>query len=257
MLSTIMGAAGGPTGPVGQVSWFSASLSTTWVCPAGVTSICAVCVGIGGNAQSSYDTPSDTWYSWGGSGGGLAWVNNIAVVPGTTYYIVIGPSAGSYFSTGGSAVAACRAEHGAGLSAAGGRALVGTGGQGGPGAYGVDGDAGGSGAGGYAGMGGAGNGIGGSGNQTAGAGGGGGGGTGGFGGGGVGVGGQGASGAAATTTWGGGGSGAITPSVNGTGGNFGGGGGCVMGGTGTGGMGAVRLIWGAGRSFPSTLTGDM
>jgi hypothetical protein len=45
--------------------------------------------------------------------------------------------------------------------------------------------------------------------------------------------------------------------VNNSGGGYGGGGaGAYNGTTGTGANGAVRIIWGTGRSFPSTLTTD-
>lgn len=108
--------------------------------------------------------------------------------------------------------------------------------------------------------------------------------NGGAGGGGVGLLGQGSNGAAGTTsspynlsTVGGGGSGGMTgPPANGTNGERGGayGGGAGGGGTyieedpvtgsyygygfgATGSRGAVRIIWGAGRAFPSTNTGDV
>ena len=53
----------------------------TWVAPAGVTSVSAVCVGAGGGGFRD---------GGGGGGGGLAWVNNIAVVPGQSYTVVVG-----------------------------------------------------------------------------------------------------------------------------------------------------------------------
>jgi hypothetical protein len=71
---------------------FGEALYTTpgtysWVAPAGVTSVSAVAVGgggIGGQANSA------------GGGGALAYRNNITVVPGTAYTIVVG--AGSQYS---------------------------------------------------------------------------------------------------------------------------------------------------------------
>ncbi len=53
-----------------------------WVCPAGVTSVCAVCIGGGGGSTRD---------EMGGSGGGgLGYKNNIAVTPGETYKIQVG-----------------------------------------------------------------------------------------------------------------------------------------------------------------------
>jgi len=48
------------------------TVSGPWVCPAGVTSVCVVCVGRGGS-----------------NGGSLGWKNNITVVPGTSYDVII------------------------------------------------------------------------------------------------------------------------------------------------------------------------
>lgn len=50
--------------------------SYSWTCPAGVTSVSVVCVGGGG--------------SDGGGGGALAYKNNLAVTPGTSYTVVVG-----------------------------------------------------------------------------------------------------------------------------------------------------------------------
>ena len=54
----------------------------SWTCPQGVTSINAICVG-GGGSGGAYD-------AGGGGGGGLGYKNNITVIPGTTYTIVVG-----------------------------------------------------------------------------------------------------------------------------------------------------------------------
>ena len=59
--------------------------SYSWVCPPGVFQVSAVCVGAGG-------------YSFGsasGGGGGLGWKNNINVIPGNSYTVVVGNSAGN------------------------------------------------------------------------------------------------------------------------------------------------------------------
>ena len=69
----------------------------SWVCPAGVTSVCVVCVGGGGGGI--YYTVG-TYQMQGGGGGALAWSNNIAVSPGTTYFVTVGAGglAGAYSS---------------------------------------------------------------------------------------------------------------------------------------------------------------
>ena len=61
------------------------SNTTTWVCPAGVTSISVVCIG-GGAMYGNYGTPH------GGGGGGLGWKNNITVSPGTSYAVQVAQS---------------------------------------------------------------------------------------------------------------------------------------------------------------------
>jgi hypothetical protein len=60
-----------------------------WLCPDGVTSISALCVGGGGGGGI-------LWSSGGGGGGGLAWKNNIPVIPGERYRVQVG--AGGRFS---------------------------------------------------------------------------------------------------------------------------------------------------------------
>ncbi len=66
---------------VGQVSWTSPG-TYSWTAPAGVTSICVVCVGggAGGTGNSAV----------GGGGGGLGWINNKNVTPGSSYTVVVG-----------------------------------------------------------------------------------------------------------------------------------------------------------------------
>ena len=246
----------------------------SWVCPAGVTSVSVVC--IGGGAGGGTTT--------GGGGGGLGYKNNITVVPGTSYTVVVGtfaqngaPGNQSYFITPSTV------SGGAGSVGTGGSYIGDGGGNGGAGGTGTTNKGGGAGgAGGYAGNGGRGGDYF-TANATAGSGGGGGGGRstnnatptykGGAGGGGTGIFGQGSNGAAGAD-WqlgGGGGSGGqtgfggssstISSSANGgTGGSYGGGGGgkgtsTSVGGTGAG--GAVRIIWpGTDRQFPSTRTVD-
>ena len=256
--------------------------SGTWQCPTGVFSVSVVCVG-GGGGWRSYGSEGNA----GGGGGALAWRNNIAVTPGQSYTVVVG-AAGSYNNvnmgigpgTGGtsyfidtSTVAAQGGRYenesgGVGQNyngMLGGQVLAGTGGQGGQG-----GGAGGSGnvyasgggAGGYSGSGGRG---GFSGGATAGQGGGGGGGTGyyindgirGTPGGGVGILGEGASGAAGEYL------GGVPPGQGyaqsvgkpGSGGNYGAGEGATSTYSSPSTAGAVRIVWGAGRSFPATNVG--
>lgn len=255
--------------PIGQAFYGFGTGTYTWRAPPGVTSVCVVAIGGGcGSTTPTYTTPM--------GGGGLGWKNNISVTPGSDYTVVVGragdylqaesPTSGvggtSYFISTGVV-----AGYGGGQPTGG--SYVGDGGgNGGTGA----GNSGG-GAGGYTGSGG-------NGNQSGSGGGSGGGGTyssthGYASGGGTGPFGQGPSGAYAPHCGGQGGSGGESGSggenpwlslggSNMHGGNYGGGSGqggnsSVSGGNRLyrGGRGCVRIIWGAGRSFPTTGTGDM
>jgi hypothetical protein len=267
---------------VGQVE-FTIPGTYSWTAPAGVTSVCAVVVaGGGGGGQSGADGSS------GGGGGGLAWGNNIPVTPGSSYTVSVG-SGGAVRTNGGQSFfidtatvwavgGTCGSLNGTLPGGAGGGFLGGANRGGGPGGAGGNSSTfdsansqseagGGGGAGGYSGAGGQGAGTqlfqtG----QNGSGGGGGGGGSPDFtgsagGGGGVGIYGQGANGTGGVnssrgSSGSGGGSGG---SVNGhDGGNFGGGGaGSDSTVSGIGGSGAVRIIWGAGRAFPSTNTQNM
>lgn len=238
---------------VGQVAYTTPG-TYSWVCPAGVTSVCVVCVSAGGAGMA-------------GSGGSLAYGNNIPVVPGQTYTVRVGGNGAGFIRSSFISEAHLRAgtsvDNGFNSASEGnaGTYLTG-GGVGGPsGSWGEGGGGGGGGAAGYSGNGGAG----GYGDDymggQAGGNGAGGGGSGGYGvfyggastgggGGGVGLLGQGASGA--TSSAGGSGGGAGGGFNNGAGGQYGGG-----ASYGTRSSGAVRIIWGAGRSFPSTNTGNL
>jgi hypothetical protein len=55
----------------------------TWTVPAGVTSICVLCVGAGGGGGRNQ-------VGQGGGGGAVVWVNNITVTPTTSYTIQAG-----------------------------------------------------------------------------------------------------------------------------------------------------------------------
>jgi len=241
---------------VGQVAYTTPG-TYSWTVPTGVTSVCVVCVGGGSRG-----------------GGGLAYGNNIAVTPGASLSVQVGSVGQASWFINSSTLQG----GGAGLTGGTSTGSARTGGGAGGGATGGGIGHGGGGAGGYSGTGGVG------GNNTngsAGSGGGGGGGAssqsligyGGGGGGGVGLLGEGSngtggSGAGSNPQGGGGGSGgsagaAAPPGTNngGNGGGYGGGGGernAGYGGSdGAGAGGAVRIIWGLGRSFPSTNTGDM
>ena len=259
----------------------------TWVCPAGVTSICVVAVGSGG-------TGGYQWSSGGGGGGGLGWKNNIPVTPGQSYTVQVGAPGvtlttnatnadamgnNSYFDSesvvcGFGAGRGGTDSTGSGNGGYGGGYTGDGGGRGGNGGYQGSWNWAGGGAGGYSGKGG----DGGQNSNNGEAGQGGGGGAGGWysstwgtpGGGGVGLLGEGASGGTVSQTGQGGrgGSGGEDgsngePLSNGvisngdiTGGNYGGGGGGsgTSAGGGPGGQGAVRIIYGPGRAYPSTNT---
>jgi len=245
--------------PNGQAEFTTAG-TYSWTAPTYVTKVCVVCVG-GGQGGS----PNDFSGSTGGRGAGLGWKNNITVVPGQSYTVVVGaggaagqnqnanPGSGgdSYFislatvagRSGGNGGTYIGDGGGNGGSASGPGSIGGAGG--GAGGYTGNGGNGGNGGSGTAGSGGGGGGGGGrsSSNQSAGS------------GGGVGIFGQGANGTAGTlNSTGGAGSG-------GSGENYGGGGGTFTGISSAsgffGGGGAVRIIWGAGRAFPSTLTANI
>lgn len=279
--------------PFGQQVFTS---NGTFTVPSGVTQVSAVVIGGGGgggnNAGSFFGqssgagggagglsygtfsvTPGETLTVNVGSGGGVgaSGGNSGIVRSSTTLLQGSGGTGGGTNDTNGTGGGSSGTERDGG----------GSGGAGGDGsgaffANAPDGGGAGGGAGGYSGNGGAGGGDGG--NGAAGAGGGGAGGgagstndDGGAGGGGVGLLGEGSNGSAGTSgspgNAGGAGSGGSNGSNGssddaGSGGNYGGGGGGGGGTTGTNGngaagaAGAARIIWGTGRSYPSTNTGD-
>ncbi|MES2285245.1 MAG: hypothetical protein V4547_06110 [Bacteroidota bacterium] len=280
--------------PQSQVAYTTPG-TYSWTCPAGVTSVCVVAVGGGGGGGYQ-------WSSGGGGGGGLGWKNNITVVPGNVYTVVVGvggsvqANAYNAGTEGGNSYfisLATVAGYGSGRGGVLGSTTVSPaygggyngdgGGAGGRGAIGGSWTDAGAGAGGYAGKGGSIN----EGNYQ---------GAGGAGagggyysstygvsaGGGVGLLGQGASGTTridpggSSGTYGGGAGGSggargkygenassgdneCTCNLGISGGACGGGGGGsgTSRGGGPGGAGGLRIIWGCGRSFPSTSTGDL
>jgi len=259
---------------------FTTTGAQSWVVPTGVTEVSAVVVAGGGGGGGSADNDET---GAGGAGGGLAYAT-FSVTPGETLTVTVGAAgngggaegnggAGGFSSIARSGTTLVRANGGSGGqfsggTSTGGTVVTGTGGSGGNGGAGSDrastNAGGGGGGGGYSGNGGNGGSAASTGSATAGSGGGGGGGGGGTtnttrGGGGVGVLGAGSNGAAgAANVSGGGGSGGNTGAA--IGGAYGGGG---RGAAGTevsgsaGSQGAVRIIWGAGRSYPSTSVGDV
>ena len=65
-----------PTGPAPGQQEYTTAGTYSWTAPAGVTSVCVVCVGGGGAGYSAPDTSRSS-----AGGGGLGWKNNITVVP--------------------------------------------------------------------------------------------------------------------------------------------------------------------------------
>lgn len=68
--------------PTGQQLFTSTG---TWTAPAGVNFVSVVAVGGGGGGSAH-----TSGITGAGSGGGLGWKNNIPVVPGITYNVVVG-----------------------------------------------------------------------------------------------------------------------------------------------------------------------
>jgi len=266
--------------PEGQAE-FTTPGTYSWTAPPGVTSVSAVCVGGGAGGGSKASA---------GGGGALAWRNNIPVVPGQHYTVVVG-AGGSSLTVGSSVGVIGNSGRNSyfvnetTVFAEGGKTAVSFtptaatfvgqgGGLGGRGPFNGTSVGGGGGGGGYSGAGGDGGARSSNGQNGLGGGGGGGGAadttsggidTGG-GGGGVGIYGEGASGqggigidfgSTATGLPGTGGSGGNS-GIGRNGGLYGGGGGSVrtfsdnVGTSGSGQSGAVRIIWGLGRNFPTS-----
>lgn len=74
------------TGPPGQVKWITPG-TYQWVCPEGVTVVAVVVIAGGTNATRPVNGNSS---HLGGTGGGLRYNNTVVTVPGTTYQIVVG-----------------------------------------------------------------------------------------------------------------------------------------------------------------------
>ena len=112
-----------PAPPKGQQEWSSPG-TYQWICPVGVTSVSFVAVAGGQDGSTSGVTAR------GGNGGGLRYRNNVTVVPGNAYSIVVGgrsPSGGNSSAFGTTV--------GLGASSSGIAALGGPGGNGEIGSY--------------------------------------------------------------------------------------------------------------------------
>ena len=269
--------------------------SGTFTVPTGVTSLS--CVVVGGGGGSTGCSGAGQYSGAGGGGGGLAYGTfSVSTGATVTVQVGVGGTAGTNVNNGTN-VAGTGGEsrityngttimlrgyggvggtYGINTNAAGGgffissQATLSGGGSGGYGSRGANnnGGGGGGGAGGYGGTGGNGgygNGGAGGGGASGGGGGGGGQSIGGAqynGGGGVGLEGQGSNGTGnSVNNPGGGGSGGASGGTAGVGGTYGGGAGGCEDDTNrpgsAGGAGGVRIIWGSGRSYPSTNTGDV
>ena len=281
------------TAPVGQEVFTS---NGTFTVPAGVTQVSVVVIGGGGGGGNNTGSFFGQSSGAGGGAGGLSYGTfSVTPGESLTVNVGSGGGVGSSGGSSSIVRSATTLLQGSGGTGGGTNDTNGTGGGssgterdgGGDGGAGGDGstaifanapDGGGAGggAGGYSGNGGVGGGDGGSGSGgSGGSGGGGGAGStnddGGGGGGGVGLLGEGSNGSAGSSGSPGNGGGAGSGGSNGSngssddagsGGNYGGGGGGGGGSTGTngngagGGAGAARIIWGTGRSYPSTNTAD-
>lgn len=80
-----------PPGGYGQAEFTTAG-TATWTVPSQVTSITVLVIGAGGKGGASFGR--------GGAGGGLAYLNNITVVPGTVYNLRVGLNSGTTGQTG-------------------------------------------------------------------------------------------------------------------------------------------------------------
>lgn len=267
-----------PTPPITvgpQVEFIEAG-TYQWTVPDDVTSVCVVAVGGGGSSSINFNGAS---YCSAGTGGALGYRNNLVVTPGEILDIVVG-AGGPVVTVNGTTTQADGYAGGASIVRRAGTILLQIpGGPGGTAVYntataggsigsavGADGGGsgggcsrlfaagigcGGGGAGGYSGTGGSGaatnvaipgqGGAGGGGNAA-------------LRGGGVGIRGEGPSGPINTGTGGVTGNGSVS-----NGGGAYGSGGSRSNNTSThpGGGGAVRIIWGPGRAYPSTLTEDI
>jgi len=74
---------------------FQSPGTSTWVAPSGVVIVSVVCVGGGGASGKGTN-----FFGAGGAGGGLAYKNNVTVVPGTSYTVTVGAGGAGYSGSG-------------------------------------------------------------------------------------------------------------------------------------------------------------
>lgn len=91
----------------GAVIAFNAPGSSTWTCPANVSSVQVECWGGGGAGGSAQRTGGSgtVQYGGGGAGGAYSMYNTYSVIPGNTYYINVGAGAANSSSVTGTTVA--------------------------------------------------------------------------------------------------------------------------------------------------------
>jgi len=80
------GGGGGAYTPGSTSAEFTTPGTYSWIAPSGVTSVSVVCIGGGGGGG----TTNNGGTMGSGGGGGLGWRNNITVVPGENYTVVVG-----------------------------------------------------------------------------------------------------------------------------------------------------------------------
>ena len=85
---------GGTPPPNGQQAYTTPG-TYSWTAPAGVTSVSVVAVGGGASGALNNSTSGNTAIA--GGGGGLGWKNNITVVPGQTYTVVVGAAGSKHY----------------------------------------------------------------------------------------------------------------------------------------------------------------
>ena len=73
----------------GSISYTTAG-TYNWKAPAGVTSVSVVAIGGGGAGAASTQVGRGLYWGIGGTGGGLGYVNNYPVTPGSCYTVVVG-----------------------------------------------------------------------------------------------------------------------------------------------------------------------
>ena len=88
-LAENVGSSGSSSGSSEQI--FTTPGTSSWEAPAGVTSVCVVCVGGGGASGRG-----NNFFGQGGAGGGLAYKNDITVVPGKSYNVTVGAGGAGY-----------------------------------------------------------------------------------------------------------------------------------------------------------------